>query len=35
MRRTLLPILFALLFACGNLWAGGLFPAPAGRRRGR
>lgn len=30
MRRTLLPILFALLFACGNLWAGGLFPGTGG-----
>ena len=30
MRRTLLPILFALLFACDNLWAGGLFPGTGG-----
>ena len=30
MRRTLLPILFALLFACSNLWAGGLFPGTGG-----
>ena len=30
MRRAFLPILFACMVACGNLWAGGLFPGTGG-----